>query len=188
MQSQLRETLPFMTLFPMRRTGTKATTSYRVYSNAFMEGRNQQPHFEGRPGRSSARTGVPSIKSSAELVNASAVLGPASWARSVSPSTPCPEPSVPPFGPCHNMLACRHACLLRRKHFWIRTRCVASLRRFCKLRSPEVAAQPPDMIPCSAAVACSAGSLKVQCGAAGRSCILGGCGKAGQRPRPGGCA
>ncbi|EIE19066.1 hypothetical protein COCSUDRAFT_59552 [Coccomyxa subellipsoidea C-169] len=48
----------WMEAVPMR-TGTKASTSYRVYSNAFMEGRRAN----GAPGAAYARPGIPSISS-----------------------------------------------------------------------------------------------------------------------------
>ncbi|CAL8464663.1 g4198 [Coccomyxa elongata] len=50
----------WMEAVPMR-TGTKASTSYRVYSNAFMEGRRQN----GGQGSAYMRPGIPSITSPA---------------------------------------------------------------------------------------------------------------------------
>ncbi|CAL8462230.1 g1761 [Coccomyxa elongata] len=70
----------WMEAVPMR-VGTKATTTYRVYSNAFMEGRQQQQQQqEGRLGRNTPRLGIPSIQST------SSALRQPSWSRSGAPA------------------------------------------------------------------------------------------------------
>ncbi|EIE24212.1 hypothetical protein COCSUDRAFT_41487 [Coccomyxa subellipsoidea C-169] len=90
----------WMEAVPMR-VGTKATTTYRVYSNAFMEGRQQ----DSRLGRGNGRSGIPSIQST------SVTLRQPAWSRSgalVSSGAPArqdgarrgaPEAAGPRVGP-----------------------------------------------------------------------------------------
>ncbi len=91
------------------RVGTKATTTYRVYSNAFMEGRQQ----DSRLGRGNGRSGIPSIQST------SVTLRQPAWSRSVSnPSLSLPDPPVFPscikckYQSCDYPQDCRVVCLL----------------------------------------------------------------------------